>query len=87
MNRLGVIPDCAHSGWQTSLEASQVSGKPVLASHSCAADLHKHIRGKPDKVLKAIADTGGLTGIACIPSFLGNPGDINAFLSHIEPAP
>ena len=84
MNRLGVIPDCAHSGWQTSLEAAQVSGKPVLASHSCAADLHKHIRGKPDKVLKAIADTGGLTGIACIPSFLGNPGDINAFLNHID---
>ena len=84
MNRLGVIPDCAHSGWQTSLEAAQISGKPVLASHSCAADLHKHIRGKPDKVLKAIADTGGLTGIACIPSFLGNPGDINAFLNHID---
>ncbi len=84
MNRLGVIPDCAHSGWQTSLEAARISGKPVLASHSCAADLHKHIRGKPDKVLKAIADTGGLTGIACIPSFLGNPGDINAFLNHID---
>ncbi len=84
MNRLGVIPDCAHSGWQTSFEAAKVSEKPVLASHSCAADLHKHIRGKPDKVLKAIADTGGLTGIACIPSFLGNPGDINAFLDHID---
>ena len=84
MNRLGVIPDCAHSGWQTSLEAAQISGKPILASHSCAADLYKHIRGKPDKVLKAIADTGGLTGIACIPSFLGNPGNINAFLNHID---
>ena len=84
MNRLGVIPDCAHSGWQTSLEAAQVSEKPVLASHSCAADLHKHIRGKPDTVLKAIADTGGLTGIACIPSFLGNPGNISAFLGHID---
>jgi len=84
MNRLGVIPDCAHSGWQTSFEAAKTSGKPVVASHSCAADLHKHIRGKPDKVLKAIADTDGLTGIACIPSFLGNPGDINAFLNHID---
>jgi len=84
MNRLGVIPDCAHSGWQTSFEAAKNSAKPVLASHSCAADLHKHIRGKPDKVLKAIADTGGLTGVACIPSFLGNPGDINAFLNHID---
>lgn len=24
MNRVGVIPDCAHSGWQTSLESAQV---------------------------------------------------------------
>ena len=23
MNRVGVIPDCAHSGWQTSLEAAK----------------------------------------------------------------
>ena len=84
MNRIGVIADCAHSGWQTSFEAAKISAKPVLASHSCAADLHKHIRGKPDKVLKAIADTGGLTGIACIPSFLGNPGNIDAFLNHID---
>ncbi len=84
MNRIGVIPDCAHSGWQTSLEAAKISEKPVLASHSCAADLYKHIRGKPDRVIKAIADTGGLIGIACIPSFLGNPGDISAFLNHID---
>ena len=84
MNRIGVIPDCAHSGWRTSLEAAKISEKPVLASHSCAADLHQHIRGKPDKVIRAIADTGGLTGIACIPSFLGNPGDISAFLNHID---
>jgi len=84
MNRIGMIPDCAHSGWQTSLESAQVSEKPVVASHSCAADLFKHIRGKPDRVLKAIADTGGLTGIACIPSFLGNPGNVSAFLDHID---
>ena len=23
MNRVGVIPDCAHSGWQTSLESAK----------------------------------------------------------------
>ena len=30
MNRVGVIPDCAHSGWQTSQEAAQVSGSGFL---------------------------------------------------------
>lgn len=84
MNRVGVIPDCAHSGWQTSLEAAQVSGKPVVASHSTAAALHPHIRSKPDEVIKALADSGGYIGICCIGSFLRGKGDLNAFLDHID---
>src|SRR5690606_32071289 len=28
MNRVGVIVDVAHSGWQTSLEAAQISERP-----------------------------------------------------------
>ena len=36
MNRVGVIPDVAHSGQQTSLEAALCSKKPVVASHSTA---------------------------------------------------
>lgn len=84
MNRVGVIPDCAHSGWQTSLEAAQVSGKPVVASHSTAGALHPHIRSKPDEVIKAIADTGGFIGICCISRFLRGKGDLNALLDHID---
>lgn len=84
MNRVGVIPDCAHSGWQTSLEAAKVSGKPVVASHSTAAALHPHIRSKPDDVIKALADSGGYIGICCISRFLRGKGDINAFLDHID---
>ena len=34
MNRVGIIVDVAHSGWQTSLEAVKASSKPVVASHS-----------------------------------------------------
>lgn len=84
MNRVGVIPDCAHSGWQTSLEAAQVSGKPVVASHSVAGELYAHIRSKPDEVIKAIADTGGFIGICCISRFLRGKGDLNALLDHID---
>ncbi|MCB1061711.1 MAG: membrane dipeptidase [Verrucomicrobiae bacterium] len=84
MNRVGVIPDCAHSGWQTSLEAAQISEKPVVASHSVAGALYAHIRSKPDEVIKAIADTDGYIGICCISRFLRGKGDINAFLDHID---
>ena len=82
MNRVGVIVDVAHSGWRTSLEAAKASARPIVASHTAAAAVHRHIRGKPDEVVKAIADTGGYVGVCCIPSFLN--GGITAFLDHID---
>jgi len=84
MNRVGVIVDVAHSGWQTSLEAAQLSEKPMVASHSSVASIHKHIRSKPDDVIKAISDTDGYIGICCIPRFLGGTGDIAAMMKHID---
>jgi membrane dipeptidase len=82
MNRTGVIVDVAHSGWRTSLEAAKASSRPMVASHTAAAAVNKHIRCKPDEVIRAIADTGGYVGVCCIPAFLG--GGIPAFLDHID---
>lgn len=84
MNRVGVIVDVAHSGWQTSLEAAKVSKKPMVASHTVADAMNHHIRAKPDEVIRAICDTGGLIGICCIPQFLGGNGDLVALLDHID---
>ncbi len=84
LNRRGVIADVAHSGWRTSLEAAKASARPMVASHTTCGGVYRHFRGKPDEVIKAICDTGGLVGICCIPRFLGGRGDISAFLDHID---
>jgi membrane dipeptidase len=84
MNRVGVIVDVAHSGWRTSFEAAKTSSKPMVASHTTCAALNKHIRSKPDEVIKAIVDTGGFVGICAIPAFLGGTGGIDAMLNHID---
>lgn len=84
MNRVGVIVDVAHSGWRTSLEAAQVSTKPIVASHTACDAVNHHIRAKPVEVIKAIIDGGGMIGICCIPNFLGGNGDIPAMLDHID---
>lgn len=84
MNRIGIIPDCAHSGWKTSLDAARASTRPMVASHSTCAAIHPHIRSKPDEVIKAIVDTGGYLGICCIPKYLRGSGDITALLDHID---
>lgn len=84
MNRVGVIADVAHSGWRTSLEAAQVSKRPMVASHTVCDALNHHIRAKPLDVIQAIANGDGLVGICCISGFLGGQGDILALLDHID---
>lgn len=86
MNRIGIIVDTAHSSQRTCIEAAACSTKPIMISHSACAALNKHCRGKGDHVLRAVADRGGVTGIAAIPAFLGGSGDINALLDHIDHA-
>ena len=84
MNRAGVIVDVAHSGWRTSLEAAKASQRPMVASHTTCDALHHHIRAKPDEVIRAICDTGGLIGLCFIPNFLGGTGDLAALLDHVD---
>lgn len=84
MNRIGMIVDVAHTGWRSSREAAEVSDKPIVASHTAVNALNEHIRAKPDDVLKAICDKNGVIGICLIPNFLGDEGDINRLLDHID---
>ena len=84
MNRVGIIPDVAHCGQRTSLEAAQESRLPVVASHSVCHSLAEHCRAKTDEVIEAIAKSGGYIGIVILPDMVGGTGDINAFLNHID---
>lgn len=67
MNKLGMAIDTAHGSDQTTLDAVEVSKKPVFATHTGARALWDIKRLKPDNVLKAIAHEGGLIGIEAAP--------------------
>ncbi|MDD2479206.1 MAG: membrane dipeptidase [Victivallaceae bacterium] len=84
MNRVGIIPDVAHSGQRTSLETAQCSKKPVVASHSVAGKLSSHYRAKSDETIKAIIKSGGYIGICAHPPFYRGSGYIDSFLDHID---
>ncbi len=84
LNRVGIIADVAHSGWQTGIDTANASTVPVVSSHSGAHALSGHPRCKTDEVMKAIVEKGGTVGVCCIPAFLGGTGDIAAFLDHID---
>lgn len=59
------------SGVNERIEAARASTNPMVASHTAARAVHARIHGKPDEVIRAIADTGGYVGICAIPRFLG----------------
>ena len=84
MNRVGIIPDVAHSGQRTSLETALCSEKPVVASHSAAGKLSTHYRAKGDDVIEAIKKTNGFIGICAHPWFLQHEMTLKTFIDHID---
>lgn len=86
MNRVGMAVDISHTAERTSLDAVRVSRKPVLVTHSNCRALVAHPRCKSDRVIKAMADRGGVMGITVIPAFVksGQPARIEHVLDHFE---
>ena len=85
MNRLGMIVDCSHTSYTSSMEAMEVSTAPCIFSHSNARALRNHERNIRDDQAKACAATGGVVGIVGIGIFLGD-NDIRttAMADHID---
>jgi microsomal dipeptidase-like Zn-dependent dipeptidase len=74
MNRTGMIIDMSHSSEKSTLEAIELSTRPVIISHANPSTFHAAKRNKSDKVLKAIAESGGLLGFSMYPFHLkGGP--------------
>ena len=67
MNKLGIVIDVSHSGDQTALDAIETSTKPVLITHAGARAVWDTSRMKPDTVIKACAERGGVIGLEAAP--------------------
>ena len=88
MNKLGMTIDTAHCGDQTTLDVIEASTKPVLISHAGARALWNVSRLKPDHVLKACAEKGGVIGIEAAPHTTltrkNRQHSIEPFMEHFE---
>lgn len=62
-NRLGMLLDLAHANTRTIREAIEVSGDPMLFSHTGAAAIHEGDRYLEDDEIRMIAEDGGVIGI------------------------
>lgn len=71
MNRVGMLIDLSHSAELTSLQAIEISERPVAITHANPLSFHKGIRNKSDDLLKALAESGGMLGFSTYPFHIG----------------
>jgi len=64
MNRVGMIIDMSHSAERSTLEAIQHSTRPITVSHANPSAWKPTGRNKSDRVLAALAESGGMLGLS-----------------------
>ncbi len=75
MNRVGLVADMSHSAERSTLEAIEISERPIAISHANPASFHPALRNKSDRVLEALAESGGMLGLSLYPHHLANGSD------------
>lgn len=70
MNRVGLVVDMSHSGERSTLEAIEISERPVAITHANPAFWHPALRNKSDDVLRALGNAGGMLGFSTYPHHL-----------------
>ena len=72
MNRVGLVVDMSHSGERSTLEAIEISARPIAITHANPASWFPALRNKSDTVIKALTDSGGMLGFSLYPHHLKN---------------
>jgi membrane dipeptidase len=87
MNKIGMAVDVSHCGDRTTLDAFEISKKPVLITHSnCRTLVPGHPRLKTDEVIKRVGAAGSVMGITCVRMFVkaDEPTTIENVLDHFD---
>ena len=64
MNRVGMVIDMSHSAEQSTLDAIEISEKPIAITHANPFFWHAAKRNKSNNLLKTLADSGGMLGLS-----------------------
>ncbi|MFL2786697.1 MAG: membrane dipeptidase [Paracoccaceae bacterium] len=75
MNRVGLVVDMSHSADRSTIEAAELSERPIAITHANPHAWHPALRNKRHKVLKAVTDAGGLLGVSLYPHHLKDKSD------------
>jgi membrane dipeptidase len=86
MNEVGMLIDVSHSGDRTTLDAIELSPKPIAFTHSNCRALNDHPRLKTDEAIKKLAAKGGVMGITGVRNFVKDkePTTVEDIVDHID---
>jgi len=85
MNRVGLVVDMSHSADRSTLDAIEISERPIAITHANPTFWHPALRNKSDEVLKALGHSGGMLGFSIYPHHLKGKSDctIDSFCEMI----
>ena len=72
MNRVGLVVDMSHSAEKSTLDAIDLSEKPIAITHANPSFWHAAKRNKSSDLLKTLSDSGGILGLSLYPHHLKN---------------
>ena len=72
MNRVGIVIDMSHSAEQSTLDAINISEKPIAITHANPKFWYSAKRNKSNDLLKTLADSGGMLGLSLYAHHLKN---------------
>jgi len=75
MNRVGLVVDMSHSAEQSTLEAIEISSRPIVITHANPEFWEPALRNKSNEVLTGLGETGGMLGFSMYPHHLKGKGD------------
>ena len=64
MNRVGIVVDMSHSAEKSTLDAIEISEKPIAITHANRSFWHQALRNKSDFLLKKLSESGGILGLS-----------------------
>ena len=70
MNRLGLVIDMSHSAEKSTIDAINISQKPIAITHANPNFWHAAKRNKSDELLKFLSKNEGMLGLSLYPHHL-----------------
>lgn len=82
--RLGILADVSHLSDAAFWDIMEMTGQPVIATHSNSRAVCGHTRNLTDDMFQAICQTGGVAGLNFYTGFVGGRHSMEDVIRHVD---